>query len=288
MKIAYLGIPGSNSYTAAKNYFGENNEFIGVPKFSDIYTQVLQAQCDSGIIPVENNLAGSVAENYDLLHRYDVHVTGEYYLKFENHLLTVPTQKLPEERMQDIKQVISHPQPLAQCYNFFLAHPWMQPAAYTDTAAAAKYVADQKNPALAAIGNADAASLYGLNILQRNIADDNEHNYTRFFAISRSGNIPQDANKCSIMFTLPHIPGSLVKALEVFSHEGLNLVKIESRPIHGKMFEYFFFVDINIEDKTIGQAQSIIEVFRHRTQTMKILGFYKSEEMQAGEKDEIE
>lgn len=286
MKISYLGIPGSNSYTAAKHYFGEEHEFIGVNKFADIYTNVLTGQTEYGIIPVENNLAGSVAENYDLLQKYDVHVVGEYYLKFDNHLLGVKQAKLPEDCIKEITQVVSHPQPLAQCYNFFLEHPWMQPAGFTDTAAAAKYVAEQKNPAIAAIGNADAAQLYGLSILQRNIADDSEHNYTRFFAISRSATIPQEANKCSLIFTLPHIPGSLVKALAVFASNELNLVKIESRPIHGKMFEYFFYVDIGIDAKTTGQAQMIIEEFRRRTQTMKVLGFYKSQSMsEVAEKD---
>lgn len=277
MKIAYLGIPGSNSYTATKHYFGDENEFIGVPKFSDIYTKVLSGEVQHGMIPVENSLAGSVAENYDLLQKYDVHVVGEYYLKFENHLLAIPTQELPDDRLSKITQVISHPQPLAQCYNFFASHPWIQQMGYTDTAAAAQYVAQQKKPEIAAIGNEDAARIYGLTILLRNIADDNDHNLTRFFAISRAANPTHDANKCSLIFTLPHIPGSLVKALQVFAHHGLNLVKIESRPIHGKFFEYFFFVDIKLEGKTIGQAQTIIEEFRTKTQTMKVLGFYTSE-----------
>lgn len=284
-KIAYLGIPGSNSYTAAKNYFGEKNEFIGVKKFEEIYQKILADEIQYGIVPVENSLAGTIAENYDLLSRYDVNVTGEYYLKFENHLLVLQSSRHPVEerdpvtidtRLKNITKVYSHPQPLAQCYRFFQEHPWMEGIAYTDTAAAAKFVSEQKDVTFAAIGNADAAELYGLEILQKTIADDNENNFTRFFAISKHKSSDTELDKCSLIFTLPHVPGSLVHALEVLARHELNLIKIESRPIHGKPFEYNFYVDVKMEGKSVQFTEQIIELFRTKTQSLKILGFYKS------------
>ncbi len=292
MKIAYLGIPGSNSYTAAKNFFGEKNEFVGVKKFEEIYQKILSNEIEYGIVPVENSLAGTIAENYDLLSRYDVNVTGEYYLKFENHLLACHPESRPNRdklhetqskdpvnldmRLKQITKVYSHPQPLAQCYRFFQEHPWMEGIAYTDTAAAAKYVSEQKDETLAAIGNADAAELYGLEILQRTIADDNENNFTRFFAISKQKSSEKEIDKCSLIFTLPHVPGSLVHALEVLARHELNLIKIESRPIHGKPFEYNFYVDVKLGEKSVQFTEQTIELFRTKTQSLKILGFYKS------------
>jgi prephenate dehydratase len=308
MKIAHLGIPGSNSYSAAKQYFGTNHEYIGVSKFIDIFTQVLDGTVNAGIIPVENSLAGTISENYDLLNRFDVKVTGEYYLKFENHLLGLPCHLERSEtqsrdpintshaddvktngishsvrndkidllaNIKHLKKVYSHPQPLSQCSTFFEKHPWLEKIAYSDTAAAAKHVADSKDPTLAAIGNTEAAQLYNLEIIQPNIADNVENNYTRFFIIEKKQTtIPNNADKCSLIFTLPHVAGSLVKALTVFSDNNINLTKIESRPIHGKPFEYLFYTDIKWNsDQNI---QKIIKEFKQTTQSLHILGYYKS------------
>lgn len=278
MKIAYLGIPGSNSYAAAQQYFALDADFIGCKKFAEIFANVVVGRADFGMIPVENTLAGSVFENYDLLYRYDVYVKGEYYLKFENHLVGImDAHATLKELIKQITKVYSHPQPLSQCQEFFQQHPWMERIAYSDTAAAAAYVGQTKDMHIAAIANRDAAKLYGVDILISNIADDSENNYTRFLIIAKQENHVTKANKCSLILTLPHTPGSLYRALETFSRNGANLTKIESRPILGKPFEYIFYIDIEFNSEDFARTKVLVEnEFRAKTQTLKVLGFYEA------------
>lgn len=280
-KIYYLGIPGSNSYAAARQYFGTDHDLMGKQTFLDIFTAVTEDASAFGIIPIENTLGGSVVENYDLLDRFDVWISGEYYLTFENHLLAWPLNKPNDQRLQDIKTVYSHPQPLLQCSHFFETHPWMKKKPYFDTARAAQYVSEAKNPSYAAIANRDAAQLFGLDIIQENISDNPDTNYTRFFIITgkkrdKEKDIPQDAHKASVTFTLPHVPGSLVQVLQVFSEHHFNLVKIESRPIPAKPFEYRFHVDIAWEKEQQDMVKNVMHACKQKTHTYNILGFYKA------------
>jgi chorismate mutase/prephenate dehydratase len=275
-QIYYLGIPGSNSYTAAKNYFRSQDNLTGVETFAAIFQKVTIDTSSYGIIPIENTLGGSVVENYDLFDRFDVWISGEYYLKFENHLLAMPTNDAPEDRLEKINRVYSHPQPLLQCTRFFEKHPWMKKKAYLDTARAAQYVSGVQDPSLAAIANQDAAELFHLDIIKKNISDNPEANYTRFFIISSQKQDVPDANRASLLFTVPHVPGSLVRILQTFADNHINLVKIESRPIQKKPFEYTFHIDIAWEKDQEDQIEKLLKKFKKNTQTQKVLGFYKA------------
>lgn len=274
-KVAYLGIPGSYSHLAAQGYYGDDATYIGMKTFRDIFTSIEQQEVAYGLIPVENSLAGSVYDNYDLLYHHSVAVVGEHYLKIDLQLLGTKSQMPRETRIKHISKVVSHYKALEQCEEYLTTHPWMKKEVQTDTAGSAKFVADQKDPFLAAIASRETADIYGLEIIEENV-HDNPYNYTRFLVIAPAHEQVVDANKCSLIFTLPHTPGSLYNALKVLSAADLNLIKIESRPIAGKPFEYIFYVDIEWKDKTVEDVHQIINTFEGNTNTLKILGFFKS------------
>ena len=276
-RIAYQGIPGSFSYLAARAFFGEEQNWRGTSYFREIFELIRDKHVDSGIIPVENSLAGSVYENYDLLARHDLTVTGEYYLKIEHHLLALPQSGsiAIADQIRDIRQVLSHPKALEQCGEFFRKHPWIEQIAYSDTARAAQFIAAEGNHQTAAIASRQAAELYGLQVLVTNL-EDNQQNYTRFLIISKNALEARATNKCSITFTVSHNPGSLFKALEVLAKSNLNLTKLESRPIIGKPFEYVFYVDFEFESGTQASICPILEEFQRHTIELKVLGYYRS------------
>jgi prephenate dehydratase len=274
-KVAYLGIPGSYSHLAVLQHFGKDAQFSGTKNFREIFSLVEKEEADYGIIPVENSLAGSVYDNYDLLSQHDVSVVGEHFLKINLQLLGVESAMPPDVRVEHLTKVVSHYKALEQCEGFFSTHTWIKKEPYTDTANAAKFVADQKDPLMAAIASKETAEIYGLKTIQENI-HDNPHNYTRFLIIGKKQNEIVGMNKCSIIFTVLHEPGSLVKALKILSDNAINLIKIESRPIHGKPFEYLFYVDFGWSKEKEKDVDSILEQFRNSTQTLKVLGFYEA------------
>ncbi len=275
MKISFLGIPGSFSYQAAREYFSEQDAYEGHPRFAEIFEDILKERVDYGIIPVENSLTGSIYENYDLLYRYDVRVFGEHYLKVEHNLMAIVSGDDPKERISSITRAFSHPRALEQCAHFFEKHPHIQATAYTDTAAAAQYVAQSGDTHMAAVANREASRLYDLQILAANIEDD-PHNYTRFLVIGRDKDFDRESNKCSVLFTLPHVPGSLFRTLKYLADHNLNLTKIESRPIPGKAFEYIFSVDFEFKTGDMARIDEAITDFRKTTHTLKVLGFYRA------------
>ncbi len=278
-KVAYLGIAGSYSYLAALEYFkNEEIDLIGAKNFRNIFDLVEKGEADYGLIPVENSLAGSVYDNYDLLYEHDIAVVGEHYLKIDLHLLGTESEMPHEVRLQHLSKVVSHYKALEQSETFFTEHTWIQKEIYTDTAGAAKFVADQKDPLLAAIASRETAGIYGLKVIKESV-HDNPHNYTRFLIIGNKQNKVKGTDKCSIIFTVLHLPGSLVMALRILSDSKLNLVKIESRPIHGKPFEYLFYVDFSWSPEQADDIEKIMETLKENTQSVKILGYYKSGSM---------
>lgn len=275
-KIAYQGIPGSFSYIAGIKFFGSKNKFIGTETFKEIFELIKKDKVDFGIIPIENSIAGSIYENYDFLNKYSVKVVGEIYLKIIHNLLAIKFKNFSkEERLKLIKKVYSHPKALEQCQKFFEKHPWIEKINFSDTAGSAKFVSEQKNPSLGAIASELAAKIYNLDIILRNIEDD-KNNYTRFLVITRNNkNIRlNNPNKCSLIFKLPHIPGSLYRALRPFAENQINLTKIESRPIIGKPFEYYFYLDFEFNGRKLYDILKVIKEFKKAVQSMKILGFY--------------
>ncbi len=235
LKIACQGIKGANSHEAAKKLF-PNAEPVFYPSWEDVFTAVDSGEADYGVLPVENSSAGSVSDVYDLILKYRFYISGALDLPISHCLCS-----LRQSELSDIEQVWSHPQGLAQCSRYISKND-LRSVPCSNTAIAAKMVAEEKRLSCAAICSEQAAEEYGLKILKRDIQNSSE-NSTRFIVISKKLFIPEDADKISLCFCLPHIKGSLHNVLCRFSSHGLNLTKIESRPLPDKSFEYLFYLD---------------------------------------------
>jgi len=272
LKAYFQGLHGAYSELAVRTYFqGTDVEAVPVKKFNDIFKSVLSGEADWGVIPLENSVAGSILENYDLLYRYpDLLITGEIKIRIRHNLLASPGS-----RLEDIKKVYSHPQALSQCAEY-LEKQGIEAVSFYDTAGAASYVSQEKDPSIAAIAGSDAAGFYGLEILAEGI-ETNPHNYTRFAIISRKDMIRSDykVDKASIVFSTPDEAGSLTSCLSVFSDYGLNMKKLESRPIHGKPWTYMFYIDLELpEDRSI--FDNAVEKISGMAEDFRILGLYHS------------
>ncbi|NPA06195.1 MAG: prephenate dehydratase [Chloroflexi bacterium] len=237
--VAFQGEPGAYSEAAAQEFFGPEVRTLPRRRFEDVFEAVVQGQADYGMIPIENSLAGSVHRNYDLLQRYPVHIVGEYPFRVRHYLMA-----LPGVRLEQLRYVYSHPQALAQCDRNLQALG-LEPVAAADTAGSARWLKESGRRDAGVIASRRAAEVYGLEILREGM-EDNPANYTRFLVIATEPYQGDDAPhgfKTSIVFTLPHKPGSLFKALSVFALRDIDLTKIESRPLPGRPWEYLFYVD---------------------------------------------
>jgi len=235
MKTAFQGEPGAYSEQAVFNYFGQV-ETYPCESFDAVFDAVNSGKCESGLIPIENSLAGSIHQNYDLLLRNDLHINGEYPLRVHHCLIANQGVK-----KADIKKAISHPQALGQCAGYLRAHGIKAEQVY-DTAGSVKMLKESGERDTAAIASRRAAELYGMQILEEGI-EDNPENFTRFLAISHNATKPVGESKTSIVFTLKNVPGALFKALSVFALRDIDLTKIESRPLAGSPWEYLFYID---------------------------------------------
>ncbi|MCS7109009.1 MAG: prephenate dehydratase [Sulfolobales archaeon] len=264
-KVSYFGDVGSFSEEASLKFFGDAL-FIPCKRFRDVFTNVQSGVCDFGVIPVENSLEGSVGEIYDLLREFEVMVYGEIQLRISHCLIA-----LPEVRLGDIRYVYSHPQALAQCSKF-LSTLNVDLIPYHSTSSAIKLIKEKALRDSAAIGSLRAAELYGMNVLAREI-EDNLNNFTRFLIISMRDHEPTGRDKTSIIFGLPHVPGSLHAALEVFAVRGINLTKIESRPNKERAWEYIFFIDFE-GHRLDSNCSEALDLLRKKLPYMKVLGSY--------------
>ncbi len=262
-KILCQGVQGAYSHKAALSIF-PNGDINFCPKFENVFTSIEKGECDFGVIPVENSAAGSVNETYSLIMKYRYYIVSAIKLSV-NHCLAV-------KHGTDIKTVISHPQALMQCAEY-IAKNGFERKEFSNTAAAAEYVSKSDDYTLAAICSKEAAQKYGLEIIKEDIQDD-KNNHTRFAVISKNPILTDDADKISLCFSLPHETGSLFTVLQRFSLAGLNLSKIESRPIKGSNFNYDFYLDFqgNIMEK---QVAVLLSQLKDELIRFDFLGNYK-------------
>jgi prephenate dehydratase len=269
MQVAIQGEPGSFSHEAAGKLFPEATIFPCALSF-DVFRALARKQVDAAVIPIENSLAGSVVEHYDLLLEHDVAIESESLLRIRHNLIAVPGSSLDR-----IQRVYSHPVALAQCRKFFEQHASIEAIPFYDTAGSVKQLMELRDRSAAAIASARAAEYYGGYVLSGGI-EDNAENYTRFFVIRKRKEVPANpaADKVSLAFTLENRPGTLVAALEIFAAQGTNLTKIESRPVQGKPWQYVFYVDYQLSTQI--HADIALELLRHHCSMVKELGRYQA------------
>ncbi len=264
--MGFQGEHGAYSEQAIVNQFGENTRTIPSRSIREVFNLTEVGAVDLAVVPIENSIEGSVGETYDLLLTSSVKVVGEIVLRVIHCLIG-----LPSSRLEQIRFVYSHPQALAQCRGF-VASLRAEPMITYDTAGSVKMIKDQGNSAAGAIASEKAASLYGMHVLARGI-EDYGRNYTRFLIISKNETKRTKESKTSIIFSVPHTPGSLYLALEAFAKEGINLTKIESRPTRQRPWEYYFFLDFDGHAQDKKCAHVLGELTRNSV-FLKVLGSY--------------
>jgi len=286
MKIAIQGELGSFSHQAAERML-PGCTVIPCARSVEVFDRVAGGSAAAAVIPIENTLAGTVAEHADLLVERDVFIQAEYLLRIEHDLIAAPGIKLAA-----LRKVLSHPVALDQCRDFFRRHPRMEPVPFYDTAGSVKHVVGQHLPDAAAIAGRHAAREYSGRILQAGFEDD-KRNFTRFFLIRKlpqkararrkqgSGAslpyqrlIPRGANKTSIAFKVSNVPGALFKSLSVFALREISLSKIESRPMRGRPWEYIFYVDFLRGDDEA--ARNALRHLGEVAEFVKVLGIYRA------------
>lgn len=269
--VGCFGVEGSYSHKAMEEYFAGKNinrHYYGV--FEDVVKAVKNGEIRYGVLPVENSSTGGITEVYDLLRHYGCSITGEKCVKIEHNLMA-----LPGAALSGIAEVYSHPQGFAQCKEFFAEYPQMKLVPYYSTSKSAEAVKESGNLHLAAVAGKQAAELYGLQILAANI-NYNGNNTTRFIIIANQPEHSADADKITLVIAVKHEPGSLYRVLGYFYHSGLNLTNLESRPIEGKSWEYFFHIDLmgNLADTNV---QETVRMLKENCAYFKILGNYRSD-----------
>ena len=270
-RVLYQGEPGAYAEEAAVRFFGPDTRRANAPLWEDIFIALREGRADYGVLPIENSSTGSINQVYDLLSQYGAFIVGEQVIRVE-HCLMAP----PGASLEGIRLVCSHEQGLYQCEEFLKAHPDWTRRAMPNTAAAAKWVAGRGDAGCAAIGSRHAAELYGLTVLAEGI-NTNRENFTRFVIVSPLTELREGRNKISAAFTLAHESGSLHRIMTVFAAGGLNLMKLESRPIPGRSWEYRFFADFTGDLAAYGM-DSILRELSQSAETLRILGNYKADE----------
>jgi prephenate dehydratase len=265
MKIAIQGEAGSFSHEAAQRMLPRCT-VDGCARSAEVFDRLERSLVAGAVIPIENSLAGSVAEHLDLLLTRDVFVQREFRLRIKHNVIAPPGVKFSE-----LRRVLSHPVALEQCRDFFRAHPKIAAVPFYDTAGSVKHVIAERLRDAAGIAGKQAAAVYGGRILRAGIEDD-KRNFTRFFLVRKACRVLPGADKTSLVFSVKNVPGALFKALSVFALRDISLSKIESRPMRGRPWEYVFYVDI-----LRGEDEAARNALRHLgevTDLVKVLGIY--------------
>jgi prephenate dehydratase len=275
-KVAFQGEHGAFSEDAARKLLGSQAITIPFRKFDDMFDAVSTGQADSAIVPIENSLAGSVHQNYDLMMEHELTIVGETYLRIVHNLIASPGVPL-----SGIRRVYSHPVALAQCGKFLRANKQIEAEAAYDTAGSVRMIMASGSPTDAAIAGHSAAIFYGAKVLAEGI-EDNPQNFTRFLLLTRSGSSSQlaapaqtERRKTSIVFRVANTPGALYKALAAFALRDVDLCKIESRPIEGRPWEYSFYLDFEGDQRDVRVDRAIAHL-AEMAESIRVLGSYPS------------
>ena len=272
VKVAIQGELGSNSHMAAlamlRDEGGADVEIAACATSAEVFERVVSGSVEAAVLPIENSLHGSVAEHYDLLLAQPVRIARESLLRVRHNLIV-----RPGVAPADVKRVMSHPVALSQCRNWLAAHPWFEVVNFYDTAGSVKHLMAEQLDDTAGIAPELAARQYGAEVLIAGI-EDHAENFTRFhLLVPESLWVPAaGSNKASLAFSVEHKPGSLVRALEEFAKAGVNLTKIESRPVPGMPWEYVFFVDLRFE--SAAQIDAALAQLAHHCHMVHELGRY--------------
>lgn len=268
-RVLYQGQPGAYCEEAAMGFFGENCNRMNLKTWDGVFRGVKEGFGDYGVAPIENSSTGSISDVYDLLGKFGCHIVGEQLVRVDQCLMA-----LPGANMGTISDVYTHEQGFRQCRAFLSSYPKWGQHEMVNTALAARFVAESGDRAKAAIASRRAAELYGLEILQTNI-NENRSNYTRFIVVTADPRYPADADKITVRFTLPHVEGSLCRMLQIFARAGLNLEKLESRPIPEESWSYSFYADFtgNLQK---GELDPVIRELINASSAFQILGNYKA------------
>lgn len=273
MKIAIQGIKGSFHHIVAREYFGSEIELEECMSFTEIPVLLKNDAVDSAVMAIENSIAGAILPNYSLIDEYGLSIEGEVYINIHHHLMALKGQKL-----EDIKEVWSHPMALLQCRKFFREHPHIKLIEEKDTAEVARRIQQEKIRGVAAVAGDLAAELYDLEIIEGNIQTI-KNNATRFFVLKKSKEAPYHPSKVahikdksSIKFVTKHNKGSLAEILDIFAKHEINLTKIQSLPIIDKPWSYAFFIDLVIDDFQL--YQNALHLIGRKVNHLKVLGEY--------------
>jgi prephenate dehydratase len=276
MKVGFQGELGAFSQQAIRQLLGLKAEPVPHQRFDQVFAALDDGKLHAAVIPLENSLAGSVHENYDLLLKYQAEITAETSVRVIHNLI-VP----PGVSFRAIRKVYSHPVAVNQCLDFFARHPRMERTPFYDTAGSVKMIMEERLTDGAAIASELAAQIYGANVLRRGIEDDRQ-NYTRFFLLEPAGAKPRTVRgsakhpwKTSLVFSIRNIPGALFRSLGALALRDINLVKIESRPLRGKPWEYLFYLDLwgHREDKVVRNA---LNHLGELADFLRVLGSYRA------------
>jgi prephenate dehydratase len=274
-RIAFQGERGAFSEEAAIKLLGEKITLVPRLTFEAAFRAIFEGLADYLLAPIENSLAGSVHRSFDLLVDSNLNIIAEEIIPIAHNLIGPPGSRFDEVRV-----VESHPVALAQCEQFFVEHPRLKRIATEDTAGSVRAVMLAGDVQRAAIAGRRAAEIYGGTILREHL-EDNAENYTRFWLLSPSQTEPEDADKLSLFFQLDHRPGALLHALEPFAQRNINLMKIESRPVHGRPWQYRFYLDLQTA-RSNPEAAAALEELDKQVVELRILGSYKAAQMPNG------
>jgi prephenate dehydratase len=274
-RIAYQGEPGAFSEAAVRQLEAAADP-LPCRAFEDVFVAVDQGLADFGVLPIENSIGGSIHRNFDLLQQNDLPIVGEVEVPVVHHLLA-----LPGTTIEQVRRIYSHPQALAQCERFLRTLSGVEITASYDTAGSAKMIATERLIDAAAIASARAGEVFGLTPLRSSIQDF-EHNVTRFLVIGKRQLTSAPHDKTSIVFTLPNEPGALFKALSVFALRGIDLTKLESRPMAGRTWEYLFYADLAASPDDVPCARALAHLGEFAP-ILRILGSYPSCNPAAGQ-----